>query len=384
LLLHWDNVEWRVVEAPSRPDGLHTRLLDIDGSGPDDIWAVGSANQAPDPPVERVTSILHWDGAARAVVPSPNLGDVTNDINELLDVASIGPDNVWAVGRFEGGEFFTDRRSLLLNWDETQWRLVEHPCGVGLRAISAASADDIWAVGSDRICRFDGSSWTLVPTAPPGSPDRTIDLRDVAAVSATDAWAVGRETRLCGTEGQTCPYGIIHHWDGSGWSRVTTPPPVDLLDNLDHVDSLHVIAPGAIWATSDIGMLYYDGASWVRVPTERTHRVELLDVSASGPDDVWAVGGTAQAGGVTQALIRHAPGGSTGTVIGTTSGGSVLVSWTGPASGSVGTNSLGEYEILELPVGTYEFIVTSELCPPRFRTVVVTAGENIREDFPPC
>ena len=70
--------------------------------------------------------------------------------NVLNAVAAISANNVWAVG------YFTDdstnvQQTLTAHWDGTGWTQVPSPnAGAAanlLLGVSAASADDVWAVG---------------------------------------------------------------------------------------------------------------------------------------------------------------------------------------------------------------------------------------------
>src|SRR5579862_18604 len=90
-----------------------------------------------------------------------------------------------------------------------------------LDAASAASADDVWAVGSYRealgsaplplIEHFDGASWQVVRT-----PDlKSGALYGVVAIASDDAWAVGGIPS--GKNGKKA--ALILHWDGGRWRR---------------------------------------------------------------------------------------------------------------------------------------------------------------------
>ena len=57
-----------------------------------DAWAVGRSNNG----TTGTSVILHWNGTAWALVPSPNPGPETG----LFAVAASSASNAWAVGRF--------------------------------------------------------------------------------------------------------------------------------------------------------------------------------------------------------------------------------------------------------------------------------------------
>ena len=92
----------------------------------------------------------HWDGTSWTIVPTPATTGGSKSI--LFGVANLGGGNAWAVGRSE-----TDR-ALIEHWDGSAWTIVPTPdpvvpagmtfTGSTLTAISARSANDIWAVGN--------------------------------------------------------------------------------------------------------------------------------------------------------------------------------------------------------------------------------------------
>jgi hypothetical protein len=368
LLQRWDGRSWSQVTPPALPGGRVAQLGAVDGTGPDDVWAVGAATA---PNANTVTgqrtAALHWNGRDWTAVPSPNRGFL-DDNNRLLGVAAVASDDVWAVGELDGSLSGGGRASILLHFDGTSWRAVDHPCGVGLRAVSASSADDVWAVGAGTTCHFDGSSWTPARPAAPVA-GRRLDLSGVAVLGPTEAWAVGRTVYGCGE--RVCTIGEVQRWNGAGWTTFATPG-VD-------VRGVHAVAPDDVWAISlNDGLLHFDGTGWAHVPAPRG---VLEDIAASRPDDLWAVGATS-GGSPSVAQIQHAASAGTATVVGGVGHAGAVISWTGPSSGSVpARNSFGDYEIVALPVGTYDFIVTAAGCAPQIRRVTVTAGRIIRQDF---
>ncbi len=89
-------------------------------------------------------------------------------------------------------------------------------------AMAAASASNIWAVGShwyfnaDRtlIEHWNGATWKTQksPNPAPGDSDENV-LNGVTATSATNAWAVGWSY----VSGSGCRKPLIEHWNGSSW-----------------------------------------------------------------------------------------------------------------------------------------------------------------------
>src|SRR6266567_2974180 len=136
--------------------------------------------------------------AAWSIVASPTTGMVEGN---LLGVAAVATNDVWAVGSFlptKGGG-----QALIEHWNGHKWSVVKNPSTVGteLHAVAAVATNDDWAVGSFRnaggafqtlTLHWDGTAWSIVPSP---SPDGAFnDLFSVAAFSTSDVWAeeVGR------------------------------------------------------------------------------------------------------------------------------------------------------------------------------------------------
>jgi hypothetical protein len=142
--------------------------------------------------------------------------------------------------------------------------------------VSAASPGDAWAVGfsgavpdaGTLMLHWDGTRWSRVtsPAVVDGAPGI---LEDVTAVSARDAWAVGYTGTLSlTTSSGTAGGGLLLHWDGRRWSQVTGVLPAQ--DGLDAITmSGHGgWAAGASLVAGQLQplILRLDDAGWHRVP----------------------------------------------------------------------------------------------------------------------
>src|SRR5579871_4152510 len=134
-----------------------------------------------------------------SVVPSPNVtsGEFAN--NTFLGVAAISDKDVWAVG-FESstGVDQTGAHPLTEHWNGSRWSisLVGTQTGSQFNGVSAASTNDVWAVGdtildqnqdsTPLIEHWNGKTWSAV--ASPNPPFvQSATLEGVAALSATNA-----------------------------------------------------------------------------------------------------------------------------------------------------------------------------------------------------
>jgi hypothetical protein len=142
----------------------------------------------------------------------------------------------------------------------------------------------------------------------------------VSAVSSDDVWAVGDQelVRRGGT--------LIEHWDGTAWSTVASPNPVDARESF--LSSVDAISENNVWAVG--GFLYsgfrvrtlvehWNGTSWHRVPSPNPgggrYGSLLTSVSAVSADNVWAVGYVDPPGAdEAHTLAMHWNGGSWSTI----------------------------------------------------------------------
>ncbi|MDF2694633.1 MAG: hypothetical protein K0S65_3016 [Labilithrix sp.] len=296
--------------ATAFPVTRQTSLNAIWGSGPDDVWAVGTRG-----------TILHGDGTAFIPVASG-----TTDI--YLDVWGSGKDDVWIInpttplrssGLQNGKATFTEQKgstwlsasrvwtglslsasSVWIAGDYSEkfgvpassfWRFGQDAdggaawnsapacpagqyCNYSVRKIWGTSSENIWAVGNaGQAYRMDDAStghWTQLDTRSNNT------LLGVWGTGPSDVWAVG----VGGT--------ILHSTTTTGpWTEVPSPTKRTLR-------ALWGSGPSDIWAVGDGGtILHYDGTSWSHgtIGLDPGDPVtSLLGIWGSGPDDVWIVG----------------------------------------------------------------------------------------------
>ena len=169
------------------------------------------------------TLIEHFDGTAWSVVTSPN---PASD-NALAGISAVSATDIWAVGT-QADPGVTPERPLALHWDGSGWSVVAAPNPTSravLTAVTTIAANDAWTVGvsvDDAGYQrafsehWDGTSWTVVPADEHGSVDT--QLYAVAATAANDAWAAG--FYYDAPNHTTMP--LIEHWDGSTWTAEST------------------------------------------------------------------------------------------------------------------------------------------------------------------
>src|SRR5579863_196340 len=167
------------VPLASRPASLRPQLLAVAASSPANAWAVG-------------TRIEHWDGRRWRLQPGPKTGACAVTLH---GVAALALGDAWAVGS-------CGSHAVIEHWNGSKWtiRRGTGPAGASfsaLTAVTAASASDIWAVGSYTtgggagralIEHWNGRTWHVMASPVPGSDPI---LFAATAVSATNAWAAG-------------------------------------------------------------------------------------------------------------------------------------------------------------------------------------------------
>jgi hypothetical protein len=176
-----------------------------------------------------------------------------------------------------------------------------------LNSVAAASAGDAWAVGfsggplsgvGTLMLHWDGTTWSRVtsPAVLDGAPGI---LTDVTAVSAGDAWAVGSAGASSVTESGSVGKPLLLHWDGTRWSQAAGVPAV--AGNLAGIAmSGHSgWAVGTSWVAGHPQplVLRWDGTRWHRVAVPAgPGDPELTRVVAMPGGTAWAIGNVAQRG----------------------------------------------------------------------------------------
>ena len=286
---------WDIVSTPNVGNYV-TRLTGVTSLSPNDAWSVGYWRNQPQGwgPVA-----LHWDGSSWSVVNVPSLGYAFEEVAGV-DAAPNG--DVWVVGDVTGGASFN--LPLVLRWRNGAWDYVGtvtlrpqtvYPYGArgGLAYdVAAIAADDVWAVGQaggfgggatsvPMALHWDGSTWTDV--AVPEVASRHHELLDVAAISTDDVWAVGNYRFWA-----QAYHAVTFHWDGNAWSYV--PSPIELIADSGLLDVV-ATGPNDVWAlgTDPSGplMMHWDGTAWSMVPAPPNTGGSMAAVA---PNDIWVSG----------------------------------------------------------------------------------------------
>lgn len=171
IILHWDGSSWQVAQR-----GLSSALRAVHGTGSKDVWAVGGDGLS-----------QRWNGSSWSNNPKttdPVLGGYVQ-----FDSVYTNGQDTWALGA-----------STIFRWTGSGWMSQKRTAGITLNSISGKGGDIFVVGGTDKaaILKWAGTDWTDV------SPPNALSLSKVLVTQAADAWAVG--------DG-----GTVLHWDGMSW-----------------------------------------------------------------------------------------------------------------------------------------------------------------------
>jgi hypothetical protein len=195
LIEHWDGSSWSIVPSPN-PSQRSNSLSGVHAVTSANVWAVGMADigrsaTTPAPLIER------WHAGTWHTVKSPA---INSPAAGLVAVGAKGPSHVWAVGNFYDSTVSL-RRTLTEEFIGGKWVVVPSPnAGTAENELWSVTADfngTVWAVGdawashtgplNTLAMRWDGASWTIVPSASPGVRNQLMG----ATMVGTTLWAVG-------------------------------------------------------------------------------------------------------------------------------------------------------------------------------------------------
>jgi len=145
LTEHWNGTSWNVVSSPNV--GSDDVLNGVAVVSATDIWAVGYADSSSSGILQTLT--LHWNGSSWSVVSSPSPGTSTN---QLTAVAVVSASDIWAVGNTFNTSF-SNFETLTEQWNGTSWSVVKSlsdgtgTVGNNLLGVAAITANNVWATG---------------------------------------------------------------------------------------------------------------------------------------------------------------------------------------------------------------------------------------------
>lgn len=285
---------WKVVQTPAANDILGQSVSAVSSR---DAWFVGLSEYSGERPV------WHWNGrsvAETAPIPTGPFFAQGGHLANTPGSFSSDQDGWVLMGSEQNGQAIADR------WHNGRWTriplaLSPAPRDLALQMtnIASISATDAWAFGfvdphgdvgpfGPVMEHWDGRRWSIVDN--PASNTAGARVQGVSVISATDIWAAG----LAGG-GSEPIHPFTEHWDGTNWSIVATPPATDPAI----FTAVSASGPNDVWAvgkqtqagtqnTAVPLVEHWDGTAWTVKDLPDVGNAEIDTVFASGPNDVWA------------------------------------------------------------------------------------------------
>jgi alpha-tubulin suppressor-like RCC1 family protein len=277
--------------TPTAVSGI-TSARAISAGGVNSTALVASAPPAAPAPVSSIWRV--------SPTPVPNPA-VVSDLS-FAGVSAASATDAWAVGTDE----VTQQLPLAEHWNGTTWSKTTVPLPAGTAQAVFTGTDDLgtanaWAVGYTEaangtgqqtlIEHWTGSAWAVVPSPDPETGTGATDV--LTAISGTgpdDLWAVGYFS-----DDTDFTALLFEHWNGTAWSFVA--PPTESATQFG--EAVTAITPDDVWVVGDTGSqatvsAHWNGTSWLLVSTPTLTSTDSIDflngLSAAGADDVWASG----------------------------------------------------------------------------------------------
>lgn len=213
------------------------------------------------------TQVLHYDGAAFT----------TSDVTPTTGLDGLTA--LWAASAHD--VFVVGSDAIVAHYNGTSWgrTIVGEP---NKSSIWGSSPNDVYALGTFDLSHFDGSAWSPVPLDSGGGDGQ------VWGTGAADVWAMVGSTQ-------------VSHFDGTSWKTF----------DLNIVGDLAAVwgsAANDVWASGSGGSIaHWTGSSWSEVSHQdigAPYLQQLVSVHGTAADDVWIVGHQLGEGG-SSPLILH-------------------------------------------------------------------------------
>ena len=287
----WDGAGWTVqdLDLPPGPTSISS-LYDVTAFGPDDVWAVG-AWMGEDP------LIRHWDGESWSSEQAPTLSG-TERILTAID--GTGPNDLWAVGQ---QRIDNQMQAVVLHRSADGWSTVPPPPDVAVLHDIAMLQPGVptvagWSIGPQgwaeaSIATREAGAWTSEKA--PAAPGRNVFLTGLAFGHPGSAWAVGFSN-----EGPNGDAPVVLRRSGEGWRTVAIPDQggsVRLASVATSDAGTVVVGQASTGGLVRALALRADGEGWSAIPGAGDQPPDALAGVTLDGDAVWAVGRHVVVGG---------------------------------------------------------------------------------------
>lgn len=242
--------------------GSQTTLSQVASTGPENVWAAGTTTGSDG---YARPAAYHTEGGATTTTLL-NL-DWTSQWGRFIGIDGVADDDMWATGIVLQKATGTTR-PLLAHWDGTQWTQVALPGGPAplgeLVGVAARSADDVWFAGTfegvstARLFHWNGTAVRNVPVRtkdPLCSPARATVT--ALTVTAQDVWLGLR----CGLTTDGRQEGSVQRLTNGMWRLAVALPPDSGILGLAENGAGIVVAVGTRSAGSTYESVVYAGAT---------------------------------------------------------------------------------------------------------------------------
>ncbi|HEX4433639.1 MAG TPA: hypothetical protein VH012_02340 [Acidimicrobiales bacterium] len=266
----WNGSSWSLGPQAPVPSGDGGGLFDVSCVSGADCWAVGAVLGVAGDGNPSATLIENWNGSSWSIVPSPTPTGAGVQGAVLQGVSCVSATSCVAVG-FSTNDTGASFHALTELWNGSGWSLVP-AADTGqafeqLSGVECTSASDCWAVGNagatqqnpnflpifpgavgdqGLIEHWNGSSWSVVPSATEPSPDGGF-LYGVTCVGAADCWASGATTDTSGMASGL----LLQHWNGNSWTDVSSSVPEAATGGI--LSSVTCVSSNQCWAVGSQG-----------------------------------------------------------------------------------------------------------------------------------
>jgi hypothetical protein len=226
----WDGTSWSLLKVPL-PAGAQAGLLaSVSCPAAASCVAVGNYLSGSG---RRTVLAETWNGAAWAIRPAAVPPGASRSY--LNGVSCLSPASCTAVGNYQSGKHSHVTLAERWNGSAWSIQPVPLPAGAArafLNSVSCTSASACIAVGSSLDSasnnsplaeRWDGTSWSIQQTPAPAGGQAVI-LNGVSCPSATSCTAVGSY------QASGVPFTLAETWDGTSWSVQPTANPASADD----------------------------------------------------------------------------------------------------------------------------------------------------------
>jgi hypothetical protein len=299
-ILHWSGGKWSIqATAPA-----YGSLADVACASVSSCIAVGSRGDGSGNSAVRLLAEI-WNGAVWRVqtVPTPLAPSPGVNSMSLSGVECRSPSNCLSVGSYgvNGGT----SKVLIEKWNGSRWRIEKVPAHPGaLSDVACQSATSCFAVGQAPTSKefvfsnvfvehWSGSGWTVqtVPSVPPPTySEGGSSLAGISCAGRANCTAVGYLDYDDGSPDSQSADTVALRWNGSRWTRQSTPQPIT--GGLNSLSDVACLSPANCIAvgTSAYGVETPDGSAVVMAWNGTRWAIRNAAAPPSGTVDSWLTG----------------------------------------------------------------------------------------------